>query len=184
MITYNVNEQHSRKSTLELINNRQDRSLLYNFLFSLNIILLQVFTTFQPNLYYKMLNKCINYLSNDVCLLQYTNYVKKNGLSFQIFYRLSLYLSIWLVWFVSCYRNVTLFLVREHSECRCSLVFAVHCWIFQVANVPVHWKDFAIETALKMANSLISEQRSWLRRTQGLCAYSKSSPFSVSLWQN
>ncbi len=82
MITYNVNEQHSRKSTLELINNRQDRSLLYNFLFSLNIILLQVFTTFQPNLYYKMLNKCINYLSNDVCLLQYTNYVKKKWFVF------------------------------------------------------------------------------------------------------
>ncbi len=41
-------------------------------------------------------------------------------------------------------------------EYLCSLVFAVHCGIFQGANVPVHWKDFAIETALKMADSLIS----------------------------
>ncbi len=59
------------------------------------------------------------------------------------------------MWFVSRFRNVTLFLVREHSERRCSLVFAVHCGIFQGANVPVHWKDLAIETALKMADSLI-----------------------------
>ncbi len=58
--------------------------------------------------------------------------------------------------YVSCFRNVMLFPVREHSERRCSLVFAVHCGIFQGANVPVHRKDFAIETALKLADSLIS----------------------------
>ncbi len=34
--------------------------------------------------------------------------------------------------------------------------FVMHCGIFQGANVPVHWKDFAIKTALKMADSLIS----------------------------
>ncbi len=64
--------------------------------------------------------------------------------------------------YVSRFRNVTSFPVREHSERRCSLVFAVHCGIFQGVNVPVHWKDFAIET--KMVESLISalttEQRS------------------------
>ncbi len=52
---------------------------------------------------------------------------------------------------------MTLFPVRELSERRCSLlVFAVHYGTFQGANVPVHLKDFAIETALKMADSLIS----------------------------
>ncbi len=58
--------------------------------------------------------------------------------------------------YVSRFRNVTLFPVREHSERRYYLVFAVHCGIFQGANVPVHWKDFMIEKALKMADSLIS----------------------------
>lgn len=57
--------------------------------------------------------------------------------------------------YVLRFRNVTLFPVREHSERRCSLEFAMHCGIFQGANVPVHWKDFAIEI-LKMADSLIS----------------------------
>ncbi len=60
------------------------------------------------------------------------------------------------MWFVSLFRNVTLFPVRDHSERRCSLVFAVHCGIFQGANVLVHWKDFATETALKIADFLIS----------------------------
>ncbi len=32
----------------------------------------------------------------------------------------------------------------------------MHCGIFQGAIVPVPWKDFVIETALKMADSLIS----------------------------
>ncbi len=58
--------------------------------------------------------------------------------------------------YVSRFRNVTLFPLREHSERRYSLVFAVHCGTFQGANIPVHWKDFSIETALKMANSLIT----------------------------
>ncbi len=47
--------------------------------------------------------------------------------------------------YVSRFRNVTLFPLREHSERRCSLVFAVHCGTFQGANIPVHWKDFSIE---------------------------------------
>ncbi len=47
---------------------------------------------------------------------------------------------------------------NEHSEYRCSLVFAVHCGIFQGSNIPVHWKYFAIETALKIADSLNSAQ--------------------------
>ncbi len=47
---------------------------------------------------------------------------------------------------------------NEHSEHRCSLVFAVHCGIFQGSNIPVHWKYFAIETTLKMADSLNSAQ--------------------------
>ncbi len=55
---------------------------------------------------------------------------------------------------VSRFINVMLFTLREHSERRYSLVFAVHCGIFQGANVSVHWKDFVIETALKMADSL------------------------------
>ncbi len=58
--------------------------------------------------------------------------------------------------YVSRFRKVTLFPVRENSERRFSLVVAVNCGIFQRANIPLHWKDFAIETALKMADSLIS----------------------------
>ncbi len=46
--------------------------------------------------------------------------------------------------------------MSAYSECLCSLVFAVHCGIFQGANVPVHWKDFVIETTLNMGDSLIS----------------------------
>ncbi len=57
---------------------------------------------------------------------------------------------------VSRFRNVTLFPVREHSERRCSLEFVMHCGIFQGASVPVHWKNSVIETALNMADSLIS----------------------------
>ncbi len=87
-------------------------------------------------------------------MLKYMNYVEKNGLSFQISIACH-YLSSWLVWFMF-HASVTLFPVREHSERRCSLDFAVQCGIFQGANIPVHWKDFAIETALKMADSLIS----------------------------
>ncbi len=52
-----------------------------------------------------------------------------------------------MVVYVLGFRNVTLFPEREHSEFRCFIVFVVHCGIFQGANVPVHWKDFAIETS-------------------------------------
>ncbi len=58
--------------------------------------------------------------------------------------------------YVSRLGNVTLLLVRVHSERRCSPEFVMHCWIFQGANVPMHWKDFAIKTSLKIADSLIS----------------------------
>ncbi len=86
-----------------------------------------------------------------------------------------IFIELACVVYVSHFKNVTLFLVREHSERRCFLVFAVHCGIFQGANVQVHWKDFAIETALKMADSLIgvltTEQGSWLRRTLNLFSF-------------
>ncbi len=51
--------------------------------------------------------------------------------------------------YVSRFRNVMLFPVREHSKHWCSLVSAVHCGHFEGGNVPLHWKDFMIETALK-----------------------------------
>ncbi len=50
----------------------------------------------------------------------------------------------------------TFTIANKKYERRCSLVFAVHCGIFQGANVSVHWKDFVIETALKIFGSLIS----------------------------
>lgn len=34
--------------------------------------------------------------------------------------------------------------------------FMMHCGAFQETNVSVYWKNFAIETALKMADSLVS----------------------------
>ncbi len=118
-----------------------------------------------------MLNKCVHYLSSDVCLcwnirimLNFFFFLFSNLLS-----RVIIFIELAHVVYVSRFRNVTLFLVREHSERRCSLFFAVHCGIFQGPNIPVHWKDFAIETALKMADSLASalttEQGSWLRCT-------------------
>ncbi len=91
--------------------------------------------------------------------------------------------------YVKRFRNFTLFPVRGHSERRCSLVFAVNCGTFQGANVPVHWKDFTIETALKMADSLINalttEQGSRLRRTPSLVqvcyvSHRRISPFAES----
>ncbi len=94
-----------------------------------------------------MLTRCVHYLSSDVFMLKYT----KNSLSF-------------LKSSIAChyiYRVGSCGLFHA-SECDaisgkgCSLEFAMHCGIFQEANVPVHWKDFVIETALKMADSLIS----------------------------
>ncbi len=61
-----------------------------------------------------------------------------------------IFIALTRVVYVSRFRNMTLFPVREHSEHRCSLVFVVHCGIFQGTNVQVHWKYFTIETALKM----------------------------------
>ncbi len=60
--------------------------------------------------------------------------LKKNGLSSRVI----IFIKLAHVVYVSRFRNVTLFPVREHSERRCSLVFAVHCGIFQGANIPVH----------------------------------------------
>lgn len=37
------------------------------------------------------------------------------------------------------------------------LIFLVHCGTFLGANVSVHWKNFVIETALNMTDSLISD---------------------------
>jgi len=68
------------------------------------------------------------------------------------------------VFYFSRFRNVKLFLVREHNENWCSLVFAVHYGVLQGMNDlfavhygvlqgmndPVFFTDFAIETALKM----------------------------------
>ncbi len=105
-----------------------------------------------------MLIRCVHYLSSNVFMLKHT---KKNSLSFQSFYRVYLYLSKWLVWFMFC-RNLTLFPVREHSEHRCSLEFVMHCEIFQGANVPVHWKDFVIDTALSLWDWLPSGAIRWI----------------------
>ncbi len=49
-----------------------------------------------------------------------------------------------------------LFPVREHSEHRCSLVFACIVGFFRERGRSSALEDFAIETALKMADSLIS----------------------------
>ncbi len=92
-------------------------------------------------------------------------YVKKKRFVFSnLISSVIIFIELARVVYVSRFRNVTSFPVREHSERRCSLVFAVHWGIFQGVNVPVHWKDFAIETAPKMVESLISalttEQRS------------------------
>ncbi len=89
-------------------------------------------------------------------MLKYTNYVEKKSFFSNFLSRVIIFIELARVVYVSRFRNVTLFPVREHGEHRCSLVFAVHCGTFQGANVPVHWKDFAIETALKMADPLIS----------------------------
>jgi len=85
-------------------------------------------------------------------------YAKKKWFVFSNLFksRVILFIKLAHVVYVSRFRNVMLFPVRDYSERRCSLVFAVHCGIFQGANVPVHWKDFAIETALKTTDSLIS----------------------------
>ncbi len=87
-----------------------------------------------------------------MCLLKYT---KKRFVFSNLLSHVIIFVKVALVVYVLCFRSVTLFPVREHSEHRCSLEFMMHCGIFQGANVPVHWKDFAIETALKMADSLI-----------------------------
>ncbi len=47
----------------------------------------------------------------------------------QIFYHI-IFIELARVVYVSRFINVTLFLVREHGEHRCSLVFVVHCGTF------------------------------------------------------
>ncbi len=101
-----------------------------------------------------MLNICVHYLSSDVCLcLNIQIMLKKMVCLFKL---RVIFIELARVVYVKRFRNFTLFPVRGHSERRCSLVFAVNCGTFQGANVPVHWKDFTIETALKMADSLIN----------------------------
>ncbi len=81
---------------------------------------------------------------------------KKRFVFSNLLSRVILFVKVARVVYALRFRNVTLFPVREHSERRCSLEFVMHCGIFQGANIPVHWNDFVIETALKMADSLIS----------------------------
>ncbi len=76
-------------------------------------------------------------------------YTKKGFVFSNLLSRVITFIQVARVVYVLRFRNMTLFPVRENSECRCSLEFVVHCGIFQGANIPVHWKDFAIETALK-----------------------------------
>lgn len=45
---------------------------------------------------------------------------------------------------------------RGHSERRYCLLFTVHCGTFKGASISVPWKNFAIETTLKMHDSLTS----------------------------
>lgn len=47
--------------------------------------------------------------------------------------------------------NMMSFPVMEHSEHRCFLFFR------GALNVPVRWKDFTVETTLKMADSPIPD---------------------------
>ncbi len=121
------------------------------------------------NVFNTCLAMCV-YVKTKIMLEKKKRFVFSNLLS-----RVIIFIELARVVYVSHFKNVTLFLVREHSERRCFLVFAVHCGIFQGANVPVLWKDFVIETALKMADSLISvltaEQGSWLRRTLNLFSF-------------
>ncbi len=130
MITFNVNGQHSRTSQLELLNNRQDRSL-FDIIFILfkDIVLLQALTTFQPNFNYKCLAMCV-----------YVEIYKKTFVFSNILSPVIIFIELTGVVYVSRFRNVTLFPVWEYSERRCSLEFSVHCGIFQWANIPVHWK--------------------------------------------
>jgi len=83
------------------------------------------------------MTRCVHYLSSNVFMLTYAH----NGLS---------HIELASVFYFSRFRNVKLFLVREHNENWCSLVFAVHYGVLQGMNDPVFFTDFAIETALKM----------------------------------
>ncbi len=74
---------------------------------------------------------------------------KKLFLFSNLLSRVIIFIELARVVYVSRYRNVTLFLVREHRERRCSLFFAVHCGIFQRPNIPVHWKDLRLRQPLK-----------------------------------
>ncbi len=91
-------------------------------------------------------------------MFKYTNYVenKKRFVFSNLLSRVIIFIELACVVYVSRFRNVTLFPLREHSERRCFLVFAVHCGILQGASIPVYWKDSVIKPALKMADSLIS----------------------------
>ncbi len=62
-------------------------------------------------------------------MLKYANYVEKKMVCLQIFYHI-IFIELARVVYVSRFINVTLFLVREHSEHRCSLVFVLHCGTF------------------------------------------------------
>jgi len=59
------------------------------------------------------MTRCVHYLSSNVFMLTYAH----NGLS---------HIELASVFYFSRFRNVKLFLVREHNENWCSLVFAVH----------------------------------------------------------
>ncbi len=66
----------------------------------------------------------------------YVEIYKKRFVFSKFISRVIIFIELTRVANVSSFRNVTLFLVREHSKCRCSLEYEVHCGIFQGANVP------------------------------------------------
>ncbi len=143
MITYSVNRQHCRTSPLELINNRQDRSFWYNcFILLKHIVLLHVLTTFCQNVFINVFIACLEC----VFMLKYRNYVEKKRF---VFWNLLSHVIIFIeLARVDCLtlQKCGVISSKEYSKCPCSLVLAVHCGIFQGANIPVHWKDFTIET--------------------------------------
>ncbi len=90
-------------------------------------------------------------------MFKYTNYVenKKRFVFSNLLSRVIIFIELACV-VCFTFQKCDVIPLREHSERRCFLVFAVHCGILQGASIPVYWKDSVIKPALKMADSLIS----------------------------